>query len=116
MTQNLAIVRVQLSRVKGWRKPEGVVVVSRPGKWGNPFVPEPLRNGGGWRPGGRVAEERRRSEQCVEMFRNKLLHGKGEPWETMRRELPELRGKSLACWCKPGAPCHADVLIEVANG
>lgn len=27
----------------------------------------------------------------------------------------ELRGKNLACWCKPGAPCHADVLIELAN-
>lgn len=29
------------------------------------------------------------------------------------------RGKSgaenLACWCKPGAPCHADVLLEIAN-
>ena len=29
--------------------------------------------------------------------------------------LPSLRGKDLACWCKPGEPCHADVLIELAN-
>jgi hypothetical protein len=28
----------------------------------------------------------------------------------------ELRGYNLACWCKPGTPCHADVLIELANG
>jgi hypothetical protein len=28
----------------------------------------------------------------------------------------ELRGKDLACWCKPGEPCHADVLLELANG
>jgi hypothetical protein len=28
--------------------------------------------------------------------------------------LPRLRGKNLACWCKSG-PCHADVLIEIAN-
>jgi hypothetical protein len=27
----------------------------------------------------------------------------------------ELRGKNLACWCEPGAPCHADVLMKVAN-
>ena len=27
----------------------------------------------------------------------------------------ELRGKNLICWCKIGAPCHADVLLEVAN-
>lgn len=25
-----------------------------------------------------------------------------------------LRGKNLACWCKDG-PCHADVLLELAN-
>lgn len=26
-----------------------------------------------------------------------------------------LRNKNLACWCRPGTPCHADVLLEVAN-
>lgn len=30
--------------------------------------------------------------------------------------LPKLRGKNLACWCKPDAPCHADVLLELASG
>jgi hypothetical protein len=29
--------RIQLRRTKGWRKPEGAIVVSRPSKWGNPF-------------------------------------------------------------------------------
>ncbi|MFG3340564.1 DUF4326 domain-containing protein [Glycomyces sp. NPDC048151] len=28
----------------------------------------------------------------------------------------ELAGKDLACWCEPDAPCHADVLLRVANG
>jgi hypothetical protein len=32
--------------------------------------------------------------------------------EDVRREL---RGRDLYCFCKPGEPCHADVLIEVAN-
>ena len=26
-----------------------------------------------------------------------------------------LAGKNLACWCKPGSPCHCDVLLEIAN-
>jgi hypothetical protein len=26
-----------------------------------------------------------------------------------------LRGKNLACWCRTDAPCHADVLLQVAN-
>ena len=29
--------RIQLSRKKGWRKPEGAVTVARPSRWGNPF-------------------------------------------------------------------------------
>lgn len=28
----------------------------------------------------------------------------------------ELGGRDLACWCKPSAPCHADLLIALANG
>jgi hypothetical protein len=34
----------------------------------------------------------------------------------MLRSLGELRGKNLACWCPLDQPCHADVLLEIANG
>jgi len=27
----------------------------------------------------------------------------------------ELKGRDLACWCKPDESCHADVLLEIAN-
>ncbi|WP_019732123.1 DUF4326 domain-containing protein [Mycobacterium avium] len=27
----------------------------------------------------------------------------------------ELAGHDLACWCPPDQPCHADVLLELAN-
>ncbi|WP_307837891.1 DUF4326 domain-containing protein [Actinoplanes teichomyceticus] len=27
-----------------------------------------------------------------------------------------LAGRDLACWCPPGQPCHAQVLLEVAAG
>lgn len=27
----------------------------------------------------------------------------------------ELAGRDLACWCPVGMPCHADVLLEIAN-
>jgi hypothetical protein len=30
--------------------------------------------------------------------------------------LDRLRGKNLACWCAlDGKPCHADVLLDIAN-
>lgn len=35
---------------------------------------------------------------------------------TMYERLHNLRGKNLACWCPPDSPCHADVLMEIANG
>ncbi len=93
--------RIQLSRAKGWRKPEGTIVVSRPGRWGNPF---------------RVCERYPTREAAVEAFRA-LLEGMPDLVAQARREL---RGRSLACWCPlpaPGEPdvCHARVLIEVAN-
>jgi hypothetical protein len=31
------------------------------------------------------------------------------------RWIDRLRGKNLACWCRLDAPCHADVLLELAN-
>lgn len=30
-------------------------------------------------------------------------------------DIAELRGKNLACWCPLDQPCHADVLLELAN-
>jgi hypothetical protein len=55
--------------------------------------------------------------RCISTFRESLEERlKGEP-----DFLVPLRGKNLACWCpltdkegKP-VPCHADVLLELAN-
>lgn len=117
-------VRLHLSRAKGFSLQEHsrainglpAVNVARPSKWGNPFVIEPVPNGGRYRSGGRAAEYRQRLFQVVEMFRGMLANGKGVPWAAMARDLPELRGKNLACWCAEGEKvCHAQVLLEVAN-
>ncbi len=84
--------RIRLSRARGYRKPAGAVVVARPSKWGNPY---------------RIGADGDRAA-CVALFR-----ADAEKWPTDR--LAPLRGKDLACWCAPGDPCHADVLIELAN-
>jgi hypothetical protein len=90
-------VRIQLQRKKGWRKPTGAVVVARPSRWGNPF---------------RVGVDGTQSE-CVALYRKALDTGdlRFEGSDVRR----ELAGKVLACWCRPGEPCHADVLLEMAN-
>lgn len=88
--------RFQRSRRKGAHLPEHVVVVSRPTRWGNPH---PLSLG---RP------------EAVRRYRDDLLAGRLDVTvEDVRREL---RGLDLACYCPLDEPCHADVLIEVANG
>jgi hypothetical protein len=97
--------RIQRKRTRGWRMPEGAVYVGRPSKWGNPYT----------------APSCPRSE-AVALFRDMLDRaplGNGH-WgrvgetvqETIRRELV---GKDLACWCPLDQPCHADVLLELAN-
>lgn len=88
--------RVQLSRRKGYRKPAGTVVVSRPSKWGNPY---------------RASECEGGSRGAVECFRVLV---ESEP-ETIAAIQNELRGKQLACWCPLDRPCHADVLAEIAE-
>lgn len=103
--------RIRLSRARGWRLPEGAVNVARPGKWGNPFVV------------GRDGDRRK----CVRLYVGLLRFG---PCLTAAAAIEdqlaarirvaawvqELRGKDLACHCPlDGGPCHADVLLRLAN-
>src|SRR5678815_713054 len=103
--------RVQLRRTKGWRKPAGAVKVDRTTRWGNPYVVDAKTA---------LTPEHRLHLRAlaVDNFRRNLLGLVELPQfvlpftvEDVRREL---RGKDLACWCKPGDSCHADVLLEVA--
>jgi hypothetical protein len=91
-------VRITLSRKKGWRMPSNTVKVCRPGKFGNPFV---------------VGVDGTAAE-CVEKFAMDIYHPTGRVGFEVD-DVATLRGKNLACWCKRGAPCHADVLLELAN-
>lgn len=108
--------RIQRSRAKGWRMPPGTVYVGRPGPCGNPFQhPDKtiaVRMFRAWLTGGlRTATLFDERLRCIEGKRA-LIHRR----DMIRREvLPHLRGRSLACWCRLDQPCHADVLLELAN-
>ena len=105
-----APVRIQLSRKKGWRKPENTVVVARPGRWGNPFrIGEVKLFVNDADPSDRRAILPENAAQAVEAFRWLASQTK------YRERIAELRGKNLACWCPLDQPCHADVLLELAN-
>lgn len=115
--------RIQRRRTKGWRMPVNTKYVGRGSRWGNPY--RAIR-GTVWGPsrpieGGDLhaysthapasnavvaaIENYHRDIDCA--IRSKLTT------EDIRRELA---GKDLACWCPLDQPCHADVLLEIANG
>lgn len=86
--------------------PPGAVKVDRTTRWGNPF---------------RLGIDGDRA-QCVALYRhwleqgNDAVHGvRGDARADLLRDLPRLRGRDLACWCPLDAPCHADVLLALAN-
>lgn len=114
--------RIQLRRTKGWRKPDGAIVVGRPSKWGNPF-----RVGDGF-----VLS---REPQCDPETNNGRVISPADleissfvdtpeiavalyrAWLVMEEDdvRAELAGHDLACWCPLDQPCHADVLLAIAN-
>lgn len=127
--------RVQLQRRAGWRMPANTVKVDRATRLGNPFV---IVND---TPEERAASVRRFAicmTQPATWRRHASLAiargGRGGEgyFLDIKTRLPDLRGRNLACWCrlcaahqagKPFgvsctacAPCHADVLGELANG
>lgn len=120
--------RIQLSRRAGWRKSEGAVVVSQPGKWGNPF--KVTKGSVGWyiyEPHSRQQfnelgslETRAEAQACAVSLYAAWLKGDlfAAELELRRRwildNLPLLVGRDLACWCAAGTPCHANVLIALA--
>lgn len=85
--------RIQLRRTKGWRMPPNTVKVDRSTRWGNPY-----------RVGTCLIAD---ASAAVLAFKANL--------PLTLRDLDELRGKDLACWCRIDQPCHADVLLELAN-
>lgn len=151
--------RIQLRRTKGYRKPEGAIVVARPSRWGNPFAyrsrdsglvhygPQHLeRFGRAWDHEGRISADGTQHDmwfasddiiethvrwatraELVELYRLTIT----APTFGMRMAYPsrsghfltasvddirrELAGHDLACWCPLDQPCHADVLLALAN-
>lgn len=89
--------RIQRKRTKGWRMPDDAVYVGRPTVWGNPF---------------------RDAEWYRAWLTGKRFHaGIPMPFAALppKPDLEPLRGHDIVCWCPLDQPCHADVLLELAN-
>jgi hypothetical protein len=87
--------RIQCRRDRPWQTTPKAIYVGRPSRWGNPY---------------RVGVHGT-AEECVRLFETR--YGNNATYRAAVRA--ELAGKSLACWCKVGQSCHADVLLRWAN-
>lgn len=89
----------KLPRVVHFKKEDFDVYIGRPSRWGNPFSHIPGKG------------------QFLVVSREEAI-AKYEEWiktqPDLMAALPELKGKTLGCWCKPQA-CHGDVLVRLAN-
>lgn len=88
--------RIQRKRTRGWKMPENTVYVGRGSKWGNPYRIGPHGD----------------AQRCVDLYRE---HCTSCLTRLDEQAEEQLRGKSLACFCPLDQPCHADVLLELAN-
>lgn len=108
--------RIQRKRTRGWRMPEGALYVGRPTRWGNPFrmglVTPPVER---YDPAPVYVRDH---EHAVRLYRQ-WLRGSANRCADL---VPLLAGRDLACWCPlvdaegNPVPCHANVLLEIANG
>jgi hypothetical protein len=134
--------RIQRKRTKGSKLPPNTVVVTRPGKWGNPFNLKSAEHCWTAIVHGFKGDKRGRAAASVVMYAAWIKQGKAVEIDcgltcesksqtfraasspviktfvppTIAEIKAELRGRNLACFCKVGDPCHGDWLFEVANG
>ncbi len=78
--------------------PDNTVKVDRGTRWGNPRRVRP-----GYTAAEAVADYAR------------WIEGDSVDRPSIQDIRLHLAGKNLACWCAHGQPCHADVLLRLAN-
>jgi hypothetical protein len=116
--------RIQRQRTKGWQMPEGAIYVGRPSWASNPFkAPNAIEVGYLHRDDPDFVIR----QFLTTCFKDWLTWpGSDRDWwhgpesderrAVILRRLGELRGHDLSCWCPLNHDCHADVLLELANG
>ena len=90
--------------------PEGAIYVGRPGRWGNPYRPSAGFSGDG------ITIPEITAQSAVALYREHLERQIANFPSVKADIVRELRGHNLCCWCSLASPCHADVLLEIANG
>ena len=111
-------VRLQRSRRHKQFSPNGLatVYVGRPTKWGNPF--KVTGEDGHWfvindydEPLVSFINKEDAIACCVENYKEYISH----EHNLGIKNISDLVGKNLSCWCSQNCLCHADILLELAT-
>jgi hypothetical protein len=89
-----------MTKIVHCKKEKFDVYIGRPSIWGNPFS---------HKIGTKAQFQVSSREEAVSKYKEYLLNN-----PHLLKKLPELKNKTLGCWCKPLA-CHGDIIIEVLN-
>lgn len=93
--------RIQRKRTKGWTMPPNSFYVGRPTAYGNPYV---------------VGQDVSTAQEAVDKYKEYMHEWRGSVSEyVFNIWIERIRGKDLVCWCPLDSPCHADVLLKLAN-
>jgi hypothetical protein len=84
--------RIEIKKTKGWRMPDNATFVGAGSKYENPFKVN-------------IEMDLDESLFLYRRYLNKSIKNK-------TIDLTPLKGRDLACWCKRGHPCHADILMR----
>lgn len=110
--------RIQRKRTKGWQMPANTVYVGRPTGWGNPFSVKDFSSFWAVELYDRmITSDIGEAAWAVYKYAEKVTGDPNGLSQYHRTEFikKHLRGKNLACWCALDKPCHADILLEIAN-
>ena len=105
--------RIQRRRTKGWRLPANAVIVDRTSRFGNPCKVGLMQEMGYVDPHAAAAASF--AEWLLGRRFNAPTDEADRRRERILLDLKILRGRDLACTCRPDQACHADELLRLAN-
>jgi hypothetical protein len=79
------------------------VFIARPSKWGSPFS---------YKKNSTAPYKVSNRKESIEKHKEWLLNGDGQ---YLLKDLHELKGKVLGCWCNENQSCHGDILVKLVN-
>lgn len=85
------------------RKEPFDIMGDRSTKWGSPFS---------YKKNSKASFKVNTRKESIDCHKEWILHGEGQ---YLLKDLHELKGKVIGCWCNKNQTCHLDIIVELVN-